>query len=58
METFIRLLCVLSNKYIFYPFGQLLSVKGVCPSIPILLVETGGIASMYAGRGGIIVAYA
>lgn len=28
------------------------------PYIPIYLVETGGIASMYAGRGGIIVAYA
>lgn len=27
------------------------------PHVPISLVETGGIASMYAGRGGIIVAY-
>lgn len=33
-------------------------LKKIFPGIPILLVETGGIASMYAGRGGIIVAYA
>lgn len=33
-------------------------LKKLFPHIPISLVETGGIASMYAGRGGIIVAYA
>ena len=28
------------------------------PDVPVSLVETGGIPSMYAGRGGLIVAYA
>lgn len=33
-------------------------LKKILPTIPIILVGTGGIASMYAGKGGIIVAYA
>lgn len=33
-------------------------LKKILPPIPILLVATGGISSMYAGKGGIIVAYA
>lgn len=33
-------------------------LKKILPPVPIILVGTGGIASMYAGKGGIIVAYA
>ena len=33
-------------------------IKKIFPNITVSLVETGGIASMYAGQGGIIVAYA
>ena len=33
-------------------------LRKIFPNISISMVETGGIASMYAGRGGIIVAYA
>ena len=33
-------------------------IKKIFPNITVSVVETGGIASMYAGQGGIIVAYA
>lgn len=32
-------------------------LKKLFPHVPVRVVETGGISSMYAGRGGIIVAY-
>lgn len=32
-------------------------LKKLFPHVPVCIVKTGGIASMYAGRGGIIVAY-